>query len=574
MTILLPSHHIDPDRTKGWIRRILPVALAHRSLFLAGLLTAIIMVVAKVLFPRWTGYALDEALVAPTTQREPLGQYLWTLLAITMTVLLSGVLNRYLLFKTAYALESDLRMLLYQQLSRLSLSFYDRAQTGQLISRANADVRAVQMLLAFGPFIVVQCGMFFLALYFMLRVHPGLTLLSVAILPLVYQIGITLRRRLFPVSWTVQARTADIATIVGESISGVRIIKSFAVEEHQIRQLAQAALRLQWATMHQIRIRARFGPVMENVVRVGEALVLFYGGFLVIDGRIGAGDILVFVAYLVMLQAPFRMLGLLLMMGQRAAASAARIYEVLDETPAIRDSPDAVELVDPRGEVELRDVHFAFDRGGSVLGGLDLHVPAGQTVALVGGTGSGKTTVAELVLRLYDVDRGAVRIDGQDVRQLTMTSLRRYVNICFDEPFLFSTSIRDNIAYGQPSATDADVEAAAKAAEAHEFIVGLPDGYHTVVGERGYTLSGGQRQRIAIARTVLADPRVLILDDATSAIDVQTELEIYRALRRLATRRTTILIAHRSSTIALADRVVRLENGRAVETGQPDAAVR
>jgi ATP-binding cassette subfamily B protein len=307
---------------------------------------------------------------------------------------------------------------------------------------------------------------------------------------------------------------------------------------------------------------------MENMPRLGLAMVLLYGGLLAIDGEVTVGTLFAFNAYVLLMQAPFRMLGFFLMLGQRARASAQRIFELLDEPVRITDKPGAVDLVEPIGDVEFEDVVFRYTPDGpAVLDGFSLHVRPGETVALVGATGSGKSTVARLLARFYEPEAGHVRVDGHDVDDLTLVSLRASLGIVLDEPFLFSTSVRDNIAYARPSAEELDVVAAAEAAQAHEFVSELGDGYEGVVGERGYTLSGGQRQRIAIARTLLAGPRVLVLDDATSAIDVQVEESIHRALRALLADRTTIVIAHRLSTIALADRVALLDGGRVVAEG-------
>jgi ATP-binding cassette subfamily B protein len=371
------------------------------------------------------------------------------------------------------------------------------------------------------------------------------------------------------VSWLIQSRLADVATIVDENVNGVRVVKSFAAEDQQLKALAKAATKVQWGYVKDADLRARWTPAIQNLPQIGLVLVLLFGGWMVIDHRLGIGAILAFNAYLLLMQAPFMMLGMLIMMGQRAAASAARIYEILDERSDIVDRPGAIDLVDCRGDVSFDGVDFAYpgeDRP-LVLAGFDLHLEAGETVALVGRTGSGKSTIARLLTRSYDVTAGSVRVDGHDVRDVTVESLRAHVGIVLDEPFLFSVSIRDNIAYGRPTADLGEVEAAATAAGADEFIRELPLGYDTVVGERGYTLSGGQRQRIAIARTLLVNPPILVLDDATSAIDVQVEQLIHDALRTLMEGRTTLVIAHRLSTISLAHRVVLLEHGRIVADG-------
>jgi ATP-binding cassette subfamily B protein len=372
---------------------------------------------------------------------------------------------------------------------------------------------------------------------------------------------------------------ADVATVVDENTNGVRVVKSFAAEENQLRKMATAAEKVQWAYIRDADLRARFSPLIQNLSQVGLVFVLLLGGYLVIHGHLELGAILKFNIYLLMMQAPFMMLGMLIMMGQRAAASAGRIYEILDEQATIVDRPDAIDLVHSTGDVRFDHVSFAYgtesrvalsvEDGGNpdVLSDFNLHLRSGETVALVGRTGSGKSTVARVLARFYDVTGGAVFVDGHDVRDLTLTSLRANIGVVLDEPFLFSVSIRDNIAYGRPDATDDEIVAAAKAAGADGFIGRLTDGYDTVVGERGYTLSGGQRQRIAIARALLINPPILILDDATSAIDVKVEQKIHSGLRVLMEGRTTLIVAHRLSTISLADRVVLLDGGQIVADG-------
>jgi ATP-binding cassette subfamily B protein len=386
-------------------------------------------------------------------------------------------------------------------------------------------------------------------------------------MPFVFISGVKMRQRMFPVSWLIQARLAEVATVVDENIQGVRVVKSFAAEENQLNLLTATAKRAEWSNVQQADIRSRYAPLMENLPRLGQALVLLYGGYLAINGQATVGDIAAVLAYVLLMVPPFRQLGFVMMMGQRAAASAQRIYEVLDEQPDVVDRPGAVDLVESNGDVHFDDVSFAYATGAPVLEHFDLHLHPGETIAIVGRTGTGKSTVARLLARFYDVTGGAVRVDGKDVRDLTLLSLRHRIGMVLDDPFLFSVSIRDNIAYGRPDAPFEDIEAAALAAGADGFIRDLPEGYDTVVGERGFTLSGGQRQRISIARTLLVNPPILILDDATSAIDVQVEQQIHLALTKLMTGRTTLIIAHRLSTISLADRVAVVEGGRVIAVG-------
>jgi ATP-binding cassette subfamily B protein len=467
----------------------------------------------------------------------------------------------------AYGIESDLRNTLYAHLSRMSFAFYDRHQSGQLISRANSDIRAVQMYLTFGPFILVQCLGAFIAFGFMLGIDVPLAFVSMATIPLVSWSAIRMRRGLQPASWLIQSRLADVATIVDENINGVRVVKAFAAEEREVRALRKAADKLAWAYVKDADLRARFTPVVQNLSQLGLVFVLLLGGYEVIHGHLGVGAILAFSSYIVMLQAPFQMLGMLVMMGQRASVSAQRVYELLDEQPTVADRPGAAELTVAGGHVRFRDVSFGYTEGPLVLDGFDLELHRGETVALVGRTGAGKSTVGRLLSRFYDLDGGSITIDGQDVRDVTLTSLRAAVGVVMEEPFLFSASLRDNIAYGVPGATDAQVRAAAAAAGADTFIQQLPGGYATVVGERGYTLSGGQRQRVALARTLLVEAPIVVLDDATSSVDVEVEAAIHDALREHSADRTVLLIAHRLSTISLADRVVVLDEGRIVAGG-------
>lgn len=566
-----PSHYpapratIDPDTSKSWLRRALPVVLTRRRLLATTLTLSFVSLLIQVQIPNLLNDAVSNSLEHHQT---PLGHYVRLVFILAVAAGISSYCSRLLLMRCAYALEFDLRNLMYEHLTRMSFSFYDRVQSGQLISRANSDIRSVQLYLTLGPNILVQCSIALVAFAYMLTINVPLAFVAMCTLPLVFVMGVRMRRRMFPVSWMIQARLADVATIVDENINGVRVVKSFVAEQRELTTLAKAADRLQWSYIKDADLRARFTPVVQNLPQVGLALILLLGGYLVLHNHIGVGAILAFSAYIVMLQAPFQQLGLMVMLGQRAAASSQRIYRVLDERPTVVDRDAAQPLADVRGDVRFEHVDFAYGEDGpKVVNDLDLHLSPGETVAMVGRTASGKTTVARLLSRFYDVSGGSVAVDGHDVRDVTLESLRSQVGVVLDEPFLFSISIRDNIAYGRPDASQDEVEAAARAAGAEEFIKRLPQGYDTVIGERGYTLSGGQRQRVAIARTLLVNPPILVLDDATSAVDVQVEQEIHDALKTLMEGRTTLIVAHRLSTIGLADRVVLLDRGRIVADG-------
>jgi ATP-binding cassette subfamily B protein len=572
-----PKATINPDTSKTWLRRAFPIVKAHKFYFLIALILSFVGLLLQVAIPQLLNDALTNSLGKVAT--VPLHYYVYWVLALGVLGLIAGYFSRTYLFRVAYGIEFDLRNSIYEHLTRMSFPFYDRVQSGQLISRANSDIRSVQMYLTFAPMILVQCSIAVVAFVIMLTISVPLALVAMVTMPFIYWTGVKMRNNLFPVSWIIQSRLAEVATVVDENVSGVRVVKSFAAEEQQLRQLATAADKVQWGYIKDADLRARFTPLIQNLSQVGLVFVLIFGGYMVIQGSLSVGAILEFNIYLLMLQAPFMMLGMLIMMGQRAAASAERIYEILDEQATIVDRPGAVDLTDSRGDVDFEGVRFAYgsdsriarsvEDGGNpdVLSDFDLHLHSGETVALVGRTGSGKSTIARLVARFYDVTGGKVTIDGHDVRDLTLTSLRANIGVVLDEPFLFSVSIRDNIAYGRPDASEAEVKAAAVSAGADGFIQHLGQGYDTVVGERGYTLSGGQRQRIAIARALLINPPILILDDATSAIDVKVEQQIHGALRVLMEGRTTLIVAHRLSTISLADRVVLLDGGKIVADG-------
>jgi ATP-binding cassette, subfamily B, bacterial len=578
-----PKAVIGPPAGDGWLKRVLPVVFAHKWVFGLSLLLSFLSLVLQVQIPNLLGKAIN---LADSANRSGLLGYAgWiAILAGICGALTYG--SRLFLLRTAYDMEYDLRNIIYEHLSSLTFGFYDRVQSGQLISRANSDIRAVQMYLTFGPSIMVQCSVVIVAFIEMLSMNVPLAIVAMVTMPFVYWVGTYMRKVLFPVSWLIQARLADVASIVDENINGVRVVKSFAAEQSQLDELGRAAEKVKWAYQEDADIRARWAPSIENLPRAGLAFVLLLGGYMAIHGGTSVGTIVAFNSYVLMLQPPFRQLGMMLMMGQRAAASARRIYEVIDTKPDITDKSGAMVFGAGgriRGDIRFDHVCFAYSAvdesddvipdvskvklGPRVLDDFSLHIGPGETVALVGPTGCGKSTVARLLERFYDVQGGAITIDGYDVRDVTARSLREQIGMAADDPFLFSVSIHDNIAYGRPDATRDEVLQAAKAANAHGFIEELPDGYDTVIGERGYTLSGGQRQRISIARTLLVNPPILVLDDATSAIDVRVEQDIYQQLRLRMRGRTTLVIAHRLSTISLADRVVLLDDGKVIADG-------
>jgi ATP-binding cassette, subfamily B, bacterial len=558
-----PKASIHPDVRLSWLRRALPLIGAHRGLLLTSLGLSFVGLIVQVQIPNLVRIGIDKAV---STHVDPLSKYVWWIIALALAQGLINFSARFLLLRTAYELEYDLRNIMYSHLNRMSFGFYDRVQTGELMSRANSDIRSIQMYLTFGPSILVQCTIALVAFVLMLTINVPLAIVAMITMPVVGVLGVVMRKKTFPVSWLIQSRLAQVATVVDENIQGVRIVKAFAAEDRQLRTLAETADRVRWAYVQDTRISSRWSPIMDNLPRLGLALVLLFGGIMAIDGHTTVGTIVAFNSYVLMLQPPFRLLGMIIMMGQRAAASAQRIYQILDTPSDVVDRPAATSA-QLSGDLAFEDVSFAYPNGTLALQGLDLRIRPGETVAVVGGTGSGKSTLGRLAARYYDVTGGRITIDGHDVRDLRLTSLREQVGIVPDEPFLFSVSIHDNIAYGRPDTSRADVIRAAEAAGADGFIRDLPDGYDTVVGERGYTLSGGQRQRIAIARALVMNPPVLILDDATSAIDVTVEQRIHESLRNQMRGRTTLIVAHRLSTISLADRVVLMENGRVVADG-------
>ena len=569
-----PKADIDRDKSKNWFRRVLPILMANRWSFIMGITLMISTMMLGVSVPALIGKLVDS--IEPTLTTGEISNFLFlvtVILIISFVRFIGGAIGSYQLGRVSNQLEADLRSVIYNHLFTLSFSFFDKTQTGQLISRANSDIKTIQMFLMIAPMLLTSLLSFAFAAVYMLSVHLTLALASMIAIPLVFILSVKLRRLTFPLSWLTQARQADVAVIVDENINGQRIVKSFAQELMQVNLLAIAAKKLQWVQVRSIDVSAFYNPLIENLSVLGSVFVWVYGGWLVIEGEIGLGALVAFTMYLMMIQMPFRFLGWMLMLEQRAKASAGRIFEILDETSEIKDKENKVEMEKLEGKISFNDVHFAYAEE-PILKGLSFEVEPKETVAIVGQTGSGKSTIVRLLSRFYEADKGNISIDGVPVQDMGIRNLHYHIAQVLDEPFLFSVSIKDNIAYGRPDATMDEIIQAAKAAEAHDFINQTSDGYETVVGERGYTLSGGQRQRLGIARALLVDPSILILDDATSSIDVKTEAMIHKSLLKLLDKRTTILIAHRLSTISLADRVLVLDNGKIIASGTHEDLLR
>ena len=533
---------------------------------LASLLLAAAAMGATVVIPYLTGQVIDAIRAG---QR---GRIEWLAAAIVAAGMLRLGLTasrRLIAGRVSLGVELDLRNLVYARLQELELRFFESQQTGQLMSRATVDLQAVRFFLGYGLVFIVQSALtIVLAAVAMMLLEPSLAALALAPVPLVVLVAQRYGRRARPALQEVQQRIAELTAEVEENVSGVRVVKAFAAEPRQAERFRASVARVFDQAMSSTRLRAFYNPFIGFLPNLGLAAVLLVGGRQVIDGTLTLGDFTAFYVYLLMLIAPMRQLGMTLGQAQRATASGARLFELLDRRPGLTQRPDAMPLPDGGGRVELRDVSFTYASASTpALDGVDLAIEPGTTVALVGATGSGKSTLIQLLPRLHDVDRGAVLIEGVDVRDLDLVALRRSIAVVGDDPFLFSATVAENIAYARPEAGFDAIRRAAERAQAASFIERLPNGYETEIGERGLTLSGGQRQRLAIARALLADPRILILDDATSSVDASTEQDIKRGLREVMRERTTVVIAHRLSTIALADDIVVLEGGRIAARG-------
>jgi ATP-binding cassette subfamily B protein len=547
--------------------RIIKLLGDYKRLTIVGFALAFAQMGLSLIVPRITQLTINNALLGGQTSK--LAVYGLALLGIAVVRLFVSIARRLATGKASLGIEYDLRNRLWARLLSQPASYFDRWPTGQLMSRAMSDVQNVRMFLGYGLVFFSTNAVMMVAVVLLFVLDWQLALMSMAFLPALLFVTLRFSARLRPILQDVQQKIADVTEAAEENVVGSRIVRIFAREDDELVKFSERSYRVFEASVAAARVRAVYVPLIAFIPNLAVAFLLYYGGRQVINGQMTLGALVAFYSYLMMFVYPAQIIGWLTGLAQRAIASGNRVYELLDAPLEMTERPDARPLAAPAaaaGAVTFDDVYFSYvDR--PVLEAVSLEVPAGRTLALVGHTGCGKTTLTNLIPRFYDPGTGRVLIDGQDVSELQLTSLRSHIGIVNQDPFLFSASIAENIRLGRPGATDEQVREAAKAAQADEFIEALPEGYETIIGERGFTLSGGQRQRIAIARALVMDPRILILDDATSSVDVETEFKIRRALQEVTHGRTTFIIAHRPSTISLADEIVVMDKGRISERG-------
>ncbi len=559
----------EVPRYRQTFARLLGFLRPYKLSLTVSILLAVLSQGAAIALIWLTKEVIDGALA--THDREKLWILVGAVLAVgfARAALMAG--RRLLSGRQALAVEMDMRQGLYSHLVRLSFGFYDRHQTGQLMSRATVDLQGVRFFLGYGLIFFFQNAITVISVTVVLLVFNWkLALISLAITPVLVVVAYRYSHVTHPTLREVQQKLADVATVAEENIVGVHVVKSFAQEPQESAKFHARSEAVFEQTVKANRQRALYVPFISWLPLLAQGAVLLVGARMVTSGELTVGGFVAFNLYLGMLVMPLRSLGMWIGQAQRATASGERIFQVIDEPEEIAERPAAAELPPGDGDLRFEDVRFEYLAGRPVLDGVTLDVPAGRTIALIGQTGSGKTTLTSLVPRFYDTTAGRVLVDGVDVRDVKLTSLRRAIGVISQDPFLFSASVRENITFGAPDLDDAEVERIAGLAQAAEFVEELPDGYDTIIGERGITLSGGQRQRLAIARALAVDPRILILDDATASVDATTEARIRVGLREAMRDRTTLIIAHRLSTIALADEIVVLDEGRIAARGTHD----
>ncbi|MDA8303282.1 MAG: ABC transporter ATP-binding protein [Actinomycetota bacterium] len=554
----------EPAATRGWVRRLSAYMLRHRRDVYVASGAAVLGAACQTIVPLVEREIVDKVVVA---HRSPLWPWLVALVVLGVAAFWFAHLRRYLGGRVALSVQYDLRNAMHDHLQEMDLDNLSRMPTGQLVARANSDSTLVQGLLSFLPTMSSNVLLLLASLGMMVYLSPLLASVSLVVAPALVVVSYRMRSRVFPATWDAQQREGDVAQIVDEDTNGVRVVKAFGQEQAEVERLAKAAKRLYGSQMRAVRLQARYQPLLQAVPALGQVGILALGGWLVMRHQVSLGTFLAFSTYIAQMLAPARQLAGVLTIAQQARAGVERIFQLLDMAPAVGDRPGAAPVGKLRGEICFSGTEFSYVEGQPALSGFDLHIAPGERVALVGPSGSGKSTALMMLSRFYDPTAGSVKVDGHDLREVSLQSLRREIGVVFEESFLFSDTVRNNIAYGRPDATQEEVEEVAKAAQAHGFIGQLPNGYGTVVGERGLTLSGGQRQRVALARALLRAPSVLVLDDATSAVDSKVEEAIHEALERVMVGKTVLLTAHRRSTLHLADRVVLVEGGRVTDQG-------
>lgn len=555
------------------LRRLLKFAAPYWTRYLLAVVLVFAVSGLNLLEPMVVKWVIDEIL-----ESKNYGLLLYGGLAILGVAVVRGMLQYFQNFSMSWAGQKavfDLRNTLYRHLQQLSFSFYDRAQTGQIMSRVTSDVETAQRFLSHGLVQIISITVTFVAtLIIMLSHHTKLTLVAMIPVPLLIWRVQVYSTKVRPMFWDIQQQLAVLTARLQENITGQRVVKAFARKDYEVEIFERDNMDLLERNVRAERLSGVNWALMRLLTELSLGIILWYGGWQVISGNITYGTLVAFNMWLGQLLGPIRRLGFWVSMVQRTIASGERIFELLDTKAEVQDKPDARPMPPIKGRVTFENVSFSYDGKHMVLDGINLDVKPGQTIAILGGTGSGKSTLINLIPRFYDVTKGRILIDGIDIRDVTLESLRRQIGIVTQETFLFSASLRDNIAYGKPEATDEEVIAAAKAAHIHDFIVSLPQGYDTVIGERGVGLSGGQKQRVAIARALLMDARILLLDESTSSVDVETEMRIQEAFSKLLQDRTAFVIAQRLSTVRNADWIIVLDKGRIVEQGTHEELLR